>query len=106
MANRLLEPAPRGEQQLIRDALRSGMFLNDAPSTRAELIKRMEITKANAEVRAVQEQRRAMDEARRTQMDYDRKISEVTQRRIAPLQTFNHQNERQAPCLTANPPIL
>ena len=87
MANRLLEPTPRKEQ-LIRDALRSGMFLNNAPSTRADLIKRVELMEANAHLRAMQDRRRAMDEARRTQMDYDRQLSEATQRRIAPLQTF------------------
>ena len=29
-------------------------------------------------------------------MDYDRRLAETTQRRIAPLQTFNHQmNDRR-----------
>ena len=96
MANRLLEPAPRNEEQLIRDALRTGMFLNSAPSSRADLIKRVEPIEANAQLRALQDRRRAMDEARRTQMDYDRQLSETTQRRIAPLQTFHHQmNDRR-----------
>ena len=96
MANRLLESASRNEEQLIRGALRSGMFLNSVPSTRAALIKRVELMEANAQVRAVQERKRAMDEAKRTQMDYDRQLSETTQRRIAPLQTFNHQmNDRR-----------
>ena len=91
MANRLLEPAPRNEQQIIRDAIRSGMFLNSAPSTRAALLRHVEMMEANAQVRAVQERRRAMEESKRTQMDYDRKLSDTLQRRIAPLRTFNHQ---------------
>ena len=96
MANRLLEPAPRNEEQLIRDALRSGMFMKSAPSTRAALIKRMEVMEANAQLRTVQERKRAMEDSRRAQMDYDRQLSETTQRRIAPLQTFNHQmNDRR-----------
>ena len=96
MANRLLEPAPRNEEQLIRDVLRSGMFLNSTPSTRAALIKRVEQMEANAQVSAVQDRRRAMHEARRTQMDYDRQLSETAQRRIAPLQTLHHQmNDRR-----------
>ena len=96
MANRLLEPAPRNEEQLIRDALRSGVFMKSAPSSRAALIKRMEVMETNAQFRAVQERRRAMEESERTQMDYDRQLSETMQRRIAPLQTFNHQmNDRR-----------
>jgi hypothetical protein len=96
MANRLLEPAPRDEQQIIRTALRSGAFLQSAPSTRAALLKRMEVMETNAQFRAVQERRRAMEESKRAQMDYDRQISETMQRRIAPLQTFNHQmNDRR-----------
>ena len=95
MANRLLEPAPRNEQQIIRDAIRSGMFLNSAPSTRAALLRHVEIMEANAQFRAVQQRRRAMDEAKKTQMDYDRKLSDTLHRRIAPLRTFNHHmNDR------------
>ena len=96
MANRLLEPAPRDEGQLIRDALRSGVFMKSAPSSRAALIKHFEIMEANAQLRTVQERRRSQDEAKRTQMDYDRQLSDRAQRRIAPLQTFNHQmNDRR-----------
>ena len=96
MANRILEPAPRDEKQIVRDAVRSGMFLQSAASTRAALMKHVEIMEANANLRGVQERRRTMDQARRTQMDYDRQVSETTQRRIAPLQTFNHQmNDRR-----------
>ena len=94
-ANRLLEPMPRNEQQIIRDAIRSGMFLQSAQSTRAALMKQVEMMEANAQVRAVQERRRAIDEAQRTQMDYDRKLSDTLQSRIAPLHTFHHQmNDR------------
>ena len=94
-ANRLLEPMPRNEQQIIRDAIRSGMFLQSAPSTRAALLKHVEIMEAYAQVRAVQERRRAIEAAQRTQMDYDRKLSDTLQSRIAPLRTFNHQmNDR------------
>ena len=95
-ANKLLEPAPRNEQQIIRDAIRSGMFMNSAPSTRAALLRHIQTMEANAQLRAVQERRRAMDEAQRTQMDYDRKLSDTLQSRIAPLRTFNHQmNDRR-----------
>lgn len=96
MANRLLEPAPRNEEQLIRDALRSGVFMKSAPSSRAALVKRMEVMETNAQFKVVQERRRAMEESKRAQMDYDRQLSETMQRRIAPLQTFNHQmNDRR-----------
>ena len=96
MANRLLEPAPRNEEQLIRDALRSGVFMKSAPSSRAALVKRMEVMETNAQFKVVQEWRRVMEESKRAQMDYDRQLSETMQRRIAPLQTFNHQmNDRR-----------
>ena len=96
MANRLLEPAPRNEEQIIRAALRSGVFMKSAPSSRAALIKRMEVMETNAQFRVVQERRRAMEESKSAQMDYDRQLSETMQRRIAPLQTFNHQmNDRR-----------
>ena len=95
-ANKLLEPMPRNEQQIIRDAIQSGMFLQSAPSTRAALLRHIQTMEANAQLRAVQERRRAMDEAQRTQMDYDRKLSDTLQSRIAPLRTFNHQiNDRR-----------
>ena len=96
MANRLLQPAPRDEQEIIRTALRSGVFMKSAPSTRAALLRRMEVMETNARFRAVQDQRRATEESKRAQMDYDRQMSETMQRRIAPLQTFNHQmNDRR-----------
>ena len=96
MANRLLEPAPRNEQQIIRDAIRSGMFLQSAASTRAALLKHVQQMEANAQVRAVQDRRRAIEAAQRTHMDYDRKLSDTVQSRIPPLRTFNHQmNDRR-----------
>ena len=96
MAKRLLEPAPCNEERIIRDALRSSVFMKSAPFSRAALLKRMEIMEASAQFRAVQERRRAMEESKRTQMDYDRQLSKTAQRRIAPLQTFNHQmNDRR-----------
>ena len=96
MANRLLEPALCNEQQIIRDAVRSGMFLQSAASTRAALLKHVQQMEANAEVRDVQERRRAIEAAQRTEMDYDRKMSDTLQSRIAPLHTFNHQmNDRR-----------
>ena len=96
MANRLLEPAPRNEEQLIRDALRSGVFMKSAPSSRAALLQRMEVMETNAQFRVVRERRRTMEESKSARMDYDRQLAETMQRRIAPLQTFNHQmNDRR-----------
>ena len=96
MANRLLEQPPRNEQGIIRDAVRSGMFLHSAASTRAALLKHVQQIETNAQARAVQERRRTIDELQRTQMDYDRKLSDTLQSRIAPLRTFNHQmNDRR-----------
>ena len=95
-ANRLLEPMPRNEQQIFRDAIRSGVFMQSAASERDALMKHVEMMEANAQLRAVQERRRAIDEAKRTQMDYDRKLSDTLQSRIAPLRTFRHQmNDRR-----------
>ena len=70
MADRLLEAPPRDEALIIQAALRSGLFLRDAPSTRAALVRRMEQMEDNARPRAVQERRRGMEEARRAQDDY------------------------------------
>ena len=96
MADRLLEAPPRDDAQIIQAALRSGLFLRDAPSTRAALVRRMEQMEDNARLRAVQERRRGMEEARRAQDDYERRQSDLLHRRIAPLRTFGHQmNERQ-----------
>jgi len=96
MADRLLEAAPRDEAKIIEAALRSGLFLRDAPSTRAALVRRMEQMEDNARLRVVQERRRGMEEARRAQGDYERKHSDLLHRRIAPLWTLRQQmNERQ-----------
>ena len=70
--------------------------MNSASSTRAALLRHIQKMETNAQLRAVQERRRAMDEAQRTQMDYDRKLSDTLQSLIAPLRTFNHQmNDRR-----------
>ena len=96
MANRLLEPPPRNEQEINRDAIRSGLFLHSAASTRAALLKHVQQMETNAQVRAVQERRRAIEAAQMTQMDYDGKMSDTLQSRVAPLRTFNHQmNDRR-----------
>ncbi len=97
MADRLLlEAPPRNEAQIIQAALRSGLFLRDAPSTRAALVRRMEQMEDDAHLRAVQERRRGMEEARRAQDDYERKQSDLLHRRIAPVWTLRHQmNKRQ-----------
>ena len=96
MADRLLEAAPRDEAKIIQAALRSGLFLRDAPSTRAAWVRHMQQMEDNARLRAVQERRRGMEEARRAQDDYARRQSDLLHSRIAPLRTFGHQmNDRQ-----------
>ena len=71
MAERvLLEAPPRNEARIIQAALRSGLY---ARSTRAALVRRMEQMEDNARLRAVQERRRSMEDARRAQDDYERK---------------------------------
>ena len=64
MADRLLEAAPLDEAKIIQDALRIGLFLRDAPSTRAALMRRMVQMEDNARVRMVQDRRRGMEDAR------------------------------------------
>ena len=50
----------------------------------------------NARLRMVQDRRRVMEEARRAQHGYERRQSDLTHSRIAPLRTFGHQmNDRQ-----------
>ncbi len=97
MAHRvLLEAPPRNEAQIIQAALRSGLFLKDAPSARAAMVPRMEQMEDNARLRAVQERRLGMEAARRAQDDYEHLQSDLLHRRIAPLRTFGHQmSERQ-----------
>ena len=91
MADRLLEAAPRDEAKIIQAALRSGLFLRDAPSTRAALVRRMEQMEDNARLRMVQEKRRGMEEARQAQDDYERRQSDLLHSGIAPLRTSGHQ---------------
>ena len=96
MADRLLEAPPRDEAKIIQAARSSGLFLRDAPSTRAALVRRMEQMEDNARLRMVQERRRGMEEARRAQDDYERRQSDLLHSRIAPLRTFRHQmNDRR-----------
>ncbi len=60
------------------------------------MMKHVEMMEENAQIRAIQERRRAIEAAQRTQMEYDRKLSETLQSRIAPLRTLNHQmNDRR-----------
>jgi hypothetical protein len=92
----LLEPPPRDERRIIRDAQMSGMFPRGMPSKRAAFMRQFGLMQQNAEVRAMQERRRGLQEAQRTQMDYERVLGDAAQSRIAPLRTFNHQmNDRQ-----------
>ena len=96
MADKLLEAAPRDEAKIIQDALRSGLFLRDVPSTRAALMRRMQQMEDNARLRMAQERRCGMEDARRAQDDYERRQSDLLHSRIAPLRTFGHQmNDRR-----------
>ena len=69
MADRLLEAPPRDEAKVIQAARSSGLFLKDAPSTRAALVRHMDQMEDNARLRMVQERRRDMAEARWAQDD-------------------------------------
>ena len=96
MRGAALQPPPRDEQQIIRDATKSGMFMSSGPSMREAYMRHFERMQANAEVRAMQEQRRAMQEAQRTQQDYEQVLCEQAQSTIAPLRAFRHQmNDRR-----------
>jgi hypothetical protein len=78
------------------EAQRSGMFPKSGPSKRAAFMRQFGMMQQNAEVRAMQDRRRGLQEAQRTQMDYERVLGDAAQSRIAPLRTFNHQmNDRQ-----------
>ena len=91
-----LQPPPRDEQRIIRDARASGLFIPSGPSRRAVYMAQYERMHANEQVRATQERRRAMQEAQRTSMDYDRVLGEQAASTIPPLRTFRHQmNNRQ-----------
>ena len=59
-------------------------------------MKHLEIMQQNAEVRAMQERRRNMQDAQRTQMDYERILGDQAASTIPPLRTFRHQmNDRR-----------
>ena len=92
----LLEPPPRDERRIIRDAQRSGLFPGAAPSRRAATMRELEVAKANAELRMVQDRRRANQNAQRVQMDYERILGDQAASTIPPLRTFRHQmNDRR-----------
>ena len=92
----VLKPPPRNEKQIIKDARDSGMFMKGVPSKRAAFMKHFEILQQNAEVRAMQERRRNMQDAQRTQMDYERILGDQAASTIPPLRTFRHQmNDRR-----------
>ncbi len=96
MADRLLEAPPRDEAKIIQAAGNSGLVLREAPSTRAALVRHVEMMEDNAWLRLVQERRCGMDEARRAQDDNERRQSDLLHSRIAPLRTFGHQmNDRR-----------
>ena len=50
----VLKPPPRNEQQIIKDARNSSMFMKSVPSKRATFMRHYEILQQNAEVRAMQ----------------------------------------------------
>jgi hypothetical protein len=87
---------PRNEQQIINAARDSGMFMKSMPSKRAEFMRHFEILQQNAEVRHMQDRRRAMQDGQRTQLDYERILGEQAASTIPPLRTFRHQmNDRR-----------
>ena len=92
----VLQPPPRNEKQIIKDARDSGMFMKDVPSKRAAFLRHSEILQQNAEVRAMQDRKRNMQESQRTQMDYSRILGDQAASTIPPLRTFRHQmNDRR-----------
>ena len=95
----VLNPPPsqvRNEQQIIKDGRNSGMFMKDVPSKRAAFMRHSEILQQNAEVRAMQDRKRNMQESQRTQMDYSRILGDQAASTIPPLRTFRHQmNDRR-----------
>ena len=58
-----LNPPPRDEQKIIMTAQRSGMFPKGGPSKRAAFMRHFAMMQQNAEVRAMQERRRGLQEA-------------------------------------------
>ena len=92
----VLKPPPRNEKQIIKAARDSGMFMKSMPSKRAAFMRHFEIMQQNAEVRAMQDRRRNMQDAQRTQLDYERILGEQAASTIPPLRTFRHQmNDRR-----------
>ena len=92
----VLEPPPRNEKQIIRDARNSGLFMKSMPSKRQAFMHHAEIMQQNAEVRAMQMRRSAMQDAQRTQQDYERILGDQAASTIPPLRTFRHQmNDRR-----------
>jgi len=92
----VLKRPERNEQQIIKDAKNSGMFMKGVPSKRAAFMRHFEILQQNAEVRTMQERRRNMQDAQRSQLDYERILGEQAASTIPPLRTFRHQmNDRQ-----------
>ena len=72
------------------------MFMKDVPSKRAAFMRHSEILQQNAEVRAMQDRKRNMQESQRTQMDYSRILGDQAASTIPPLRTFRHQmNDRR-----------
>ena len=86
---------PRNEQQIIKAARDSGMFMKSVPSKRAAFMRHAEIMQQNAEVRHMQDRRRAMQDAQRTQLDYERILGEQAASTIPPLRTFRQMNDRR-----------
>ena len=67
------------------------MFPSGVPSKPAAYMGHFKQMQVNAEVRAIQERRRSLQEAQRIQMDYERVLGEQAQSTIAPLRIFRHQ---------------
>ena len=92
----VLKPPPSNEKQIINDARNGGMFMKSMPSKRAAFMRHYEILQQNAEVRAMQDRRCNMQDAQRTQQDYERILGEQAASTIPPLRTFRHQmNDRR-----------
>ena len=96
MRGAALNPPPRDEQKITMEAQRSGMFPKSGPSRRAAFMRHFAMMQQNADVRAMQERRRGLQEAQRMRLDYERVLGDTVQSRIAPLRTFRHEmNDRQ-----------
>lgn len=70
--------------------------MQDTPSKRAAYMRHLEMMKENADVRALQERRVALQQAQMRQMDYERVLGTQAESTIPPLRTFRHQmNDRR-----------